>query len=128
MKRLTKTYKDGSFGVADDLPCGENSYAFKELLINNLGVYENMEAHGKIIKLPCAVGDIIYKIFRKDNKIYHYLIKCIGCYLDDIGLRFQFYVQSGIATIVFYEDDIGETVFLTYEEAEKKIKELNKND
>ena len=40
--RLTKTYDDGSFGVSDKLPCGENSYAFKELLINELGFYEDL--------------------------------------------------------------------------------------
>lgn len=34
MKRLTKTYADGTHGVADNLPCGENSYAFKDLLIH----------------------------------------------------------------------------------------------
>lgn len=38
--RLTKTYDDGSFGVADDLPCGENSHDFKHLLIQTLGWYE----------------------------------------------------------------------------------------
>jgi hypothetical protein len=39
-RRLTKTFLDGSFGVADDLPCGENSYDFKTLLINTLGYFE----------------------------------------------------------------------------------------
>ena len=37
MKRLTKTYADGTHGVADNLPCGENSYTFKDLLIHTLG-------------------------------------------------------------------------------------------
>ena len=42
MKRLTKTYADGTHGVADNLPCGENSYAFKDLLIHTLGEYEDL--------------------------------------------------------------------------------------
>jgi recombination protein RecA len=37
---LTKKYSDGSFGVADNLPCGENSHQFKEMLINALGRFE----------------------------------------------------------------------------------------
>lgn len=41
MKRLTKTYEDGTHGVADNLPCGENSYAFKNLLIETIGKYED---------------------------------------------------------------------------------------
>lgn len=42
MNRLTKTYEDGTFGVANDLPCGENSYDFKNLLIKKLGEYEEL--------------------------------------------------------------------------------------
>lgn len=41
MERLTKTYNDGTHGVADNLPCGENSHDFKNLLIQNLGKYED---------------------------------------------------------------------------------------
>lgn len=32
MKRLTKTYSDGTHGASDSLPCGENSYDYKNLL------------------------------------------------------------------------------------------------
>jgi len=42
MDRLTKTYEDGSHGVANNLPCGENSYDFKNLLIDILGAYEDI--------------------------------------------------------------------------------------
>lgn len=52
MERLTKTYSDGSFGVADNLPCGENSYTFKDLLVKQLGEYEDLEEQGRLIKLP----------------------------------------------------------------------------
>ncbi len=41
--RLTKEYKDGSFGVNDGIPYGENSYEFKEALINKLGACEHNE-------------------------------------------------------------------------------------
>lgn len=43
MDKLTKRYADGTYGVADDLPCGENSYAFKDLLVARLGAYENTD-------------------------------------------------------------------------------------
>lgn len=41
MVKLTKKYEDGSYGVADNLPVGENSYEFKNLLIRQLGMYEH---------------------------------------------------------------------------------------
>jgi hypothetical protein len=54
MNRLTKTYRNKTykiFGVADDLPCGENSYDFKNLLIQKLGEYEDLEEQGLLIKI-----------------------------------------------------------------------------
>ena len=42
MKRLSETYKDGSHGAARDLPCGENSYDYKNLLIESIGAYEDI--------------------------------------------------------------------------------------
>lgn len=43
MERLTKTYSDGTHGASNSLPCGENSYDYKNLLIEKLGKYEDME-------------------------------------------------------------------------------------
>ena len=42
MERLTKTYEDGTHGVADNLKFGENSYDFKNALIESLGEYEDL--------------------------------------------------------------------------------------
>ncbi len=41
MERLTKTYKDGTHRAADNLPCGENSWEYKTLLLERLGAYED---------------------------------------------------------------------------------------
>lgn len=59
MSRLTKNYSDGTHGASDDLPCGENSYNYKNLLIEKLGKYEDLEEQGRLIKLPCKVGDTV---------------------------------------------------------------------
>lgn len=50
MSRLTKTYSDGTHGASDDLPCGENSYDYKNLLIEKLGNYEDLEEQGRFNK------------------------------------------------------------------------------
>lgn len=52
MERLTKTYEDGTHGASDNLPCGENSYDYKNLLLEKLGDYEDLEEQGRLIKLP----------------------------------------------------------------------------
>lgn len=41
MIRLTKTREDGNHVAADDLPCGENSWDYKALLLEKLGSYED---------------------------------------------------------------------------------------
>lgn len=41
MERLTKRYEDGTYAAADNLPCGENSYQYKGLLLEALGKYED---------------------------------------------------------------------------------------
>lgn len=41
MERLTKTCEDGTCRAADNLPCGENSWDYKVLLLERLGAYED---------------------------------------------------------------------------------------
>lgn len=53
MKRLTKTYSDGTHGASDSLPCGENSYDYKNLLIEKLGKYEDLEEQDRLVILSC---------------------------------------------------------------------------
>ena len=62
MERLTKTYSDGTHGASDSLPCGENSYDYKNLLIEKLGKYEDLEEQDRLIKLPCKIGTEVYDI------------------------------------------------------------------
>ena len=55
MERLTKTYSDGTHGANDNLPCGENSYTYKDLLLEALGKYEDLEEQGLLLRLPKMV-------------------------------------------------------------------------
>ena len=130
MERLTKTYSDGTHGASDSLPCGENSYDYKNLLIERLGKYEDLEEQGRLIKLPCKVGDTVYvngvlgcgeaeryRVIRVD---YH----------STLGTgRNEFYIEALLcadpdSVITFYDKQFGKTVFLTKSEAEVKLKEL----
>ena len=59
MERLTKTYSDGTHAAADNLPCGENSYTYKGLLLEALGKYEDLDEQGLLLRLPCKVDEKI---------------------------------------------------------------------
>lgn len=115
MDRLTKTYSDGTHGASDDLPCGENSYDYKNLLIDKLGKYEDLEEQGRLVKLPCKVGDTVYVIVAEKISVQKIQRATI-----DSEERIEFCTKRrGFALF-----DIGKTVFLTKSEAEAKLKEL----
>lgn len=124
MERLTKTYSDGSHGAADNLPCGENSYQYKELLLETLGKYEDAEEQGLLLRLPCKVGDNIYII--KPYGIEEASITGIS-EADDIDcFCFEIYIDPDCHEIIALEE-FNDTWFLTKEEAEAKLKEMERN-
>lgn len=114
MSRLTKTYSDGTHGASDSLPCGENSYDYKNLLIEKLGEYEELEEQDRLIKLPCMVGDKVWHI--SGRAIKEDVISGIEYSYDGM-----FYIWSNEDTWLGGLNDI---VFLTKSEAEAKLKEL----
>lgn len=139
MERLTKTYSDGTHGASDNLPCGENSYDYKNLLIEKLGKYEDLEERGRLVKLPCKIGDDVwfvpsqtcYKLnilngHSEANRVYHQKVARItfdenGWYMVcDKDLEYAI-VNTLIGKM------FNETWFLTQSEAEAKLKELRGN-
>lgn len=127
MERLTKTYSDGTHGASDSLPCGENSYDYKNLLIERLGKYEDLEEQGRLIKLPCNRGDKIYFI-KSAFSIAHFPIEAKVtsiCGVDcDNDVMYSSITEYNKIDRRFESSDIGKTVFLTQSEAEAKLKEL----
>lgn len=104
-RRLTKAYGDGTYGAADDLPCGENSYEYKEMLLKSLGKYEDAEEQGLLLRLPCKVGTDVYYILGIPNKTPCTIDSCVF-ELSDVH-------------------KIGKSLFLTREEAEARLRIMN---
>ena len=103
MERLTKTYSDGTHGENDNLPCGENSYTYKGLLLEALGKYEDAEEQGLLLRLPCKVGDTVYLI-KSDGKVVPRTAD-----MQFLGILWDYY---------------GKEWFLTQTEAKQKLKEM----
>ena len=131
MERLTKTYSDGTHGANDNLPCGENSYTYKGLLLEALGKYEDAEEQGLLLRLPCKVGDTVWDNDYGKPCAYTITGFSFGTgedYIDEpVSLRevvCYYSNYSGSITGSFAVSEIGKTVFLTKEEAEQKLKEM----
>lgn len=140
MERLTKTYSDGTHGAADNLPCGENSYAYKGLLLEALGKYEDLEEQGRLLRLPCKVGDAVYVVTSPFNvfddieydenmkdEVYESYVSSVSFY--ESGEQYRIYAKATNHFIgaYFRECDFGKTVFLAREEAEAKLKEMEES-
>lgn len=142
MERLTKlkngriTYNEkrdpvfecGEF--CDNCPTGTAYCRTMKKMIRKLAAYEDLEEQGLLVRLPCKVGDTVW-----DNDFGYpelYEIKAFSygycdSYVDpDIEDEIIFYYENynGSITGAFPMSEIGKTVFLTREEAEKKLEEM----
>lgn len=113
MDRLTVKWTDGIYDTFDPVDVLDNDYSkinYKKI-VAKLGEYEDLEEQGLLLRLPCKVGDIVYKIVnQRDN-------------YDDIVYQI---VSAAIFELSMI-DKIGKTVFLTKAEAEQKLKEIQNN-
>lgn len=87
-------------------------------ILKKLADYEDLEEQEKLLKLPCKVGDTLYRLvpnlYRKyvEIKIAQFVINENGIY---------FITNKGVS---WSAGKIGKTIFLTKSEAEAKLKEL----
>lgn len=94
--------------------------------------YQQLEEQGKLLKLPCKVGDTVYCIFNRYTKCTFNNeefdeCSCQGCEYECDSKK-ENYVQDmraySLDWIVTNLKNFGKTVFLTKSEAEAKLKEL----
>lgn len=89
---------------------------------NKLAHYEDLEEAGRLIELPCEIGDTVWAI---DPDI---------TFIDDFKVTDIDIMKEGIAICNHYlgyscdVNDFGNTVFLTKEEAEAKLKERGEQE
>lgn len=99
-----------------------------EDMVKKLADYENLEEQGRLIKLPCKVGDKIFLDFAGFGKdVDKFTVKDfhLDCFKDGETTLFCDY-ESNDRTLSGQIDvmEFGKTVFLTKSEAEAKLKEL----
>lgn len=90
--------------------------------------YEDLEEQGRLIKLPCKVGDKIFLDFAGFGKdVDKFTVKDfhLDCFKNGETTLFCDY-ESNDRTLSGQIDvmEFGKTVFLTKSEAEEKLKEL----
>ena len=139
MDRWTERFNsDGKKAIAihdgSDFPdvCFEGEREYD--VMNTLAEYEDLEEQGLLVRLPDDLNRILYQVnYRwkctkydeENNKCEIYDCKC------ECDIRKEYYIAEvdlQYIPIKSYYNCLGKTVFLTREEAEKKLEEMKKND
>lgn len=114
-------------------PYGREIEGTAELLLQmaeKLAEYEDLEEQGKLLKLPCAVGDTVYDIVLCDDGKRHIFEMQVCCVMPFGELRYgklwNVYLENEHTKAYRSFYVFGKTVFLTREEAEAALKELQK--
>lgn len=118
MERLTNIGSNGEIWITDN--DDTRRFGRKESAYKKLAEYEDLDEQGLLLRLPCHIGDIIYSI-TNDGKIYP--VKATKEVRIVNGVLHILCESCKYVDLVSY-DDIGKTVFLTQEEAEQKLKEM----
>lgn len=132
MERLTRRSENG-VGIyntpsGDPVKWENNRYN----VLQKLTEYEDLEEQGKLLKLPCAVGDTVYRIEYRYTKCSKYgeefdEYNCQGCELEECDSHKEYYIEEAnpsISWIIDHMDWIGKTVFFTQEQAESTLQAL----
>jgi hypothetical protein len=83
--------------------------------------YKSLEEQGLLLKLPCKVGDTIYRVIAE---IYEYKVTAIGIYENRVVICVD-NLETGIG-FSFDANRIGKRYFTTKAEAEKALEEMEK--
>lgn len=109
---------------------GEEKLDYARILTNaeaeKWDKWKDLEKQGRLIELPCAVGDTVYEVQEIRKKIQEYTV--ISVHYSHCSILFGWELKDGKGIYSnlngFEESAIGKTVFLTTEAAEAKLAEM----
>ena len=115
MERLTERERnvDGT-GVAKEEITDGLLKPFADKILTKLAVYEDLEEQGLLVRLPCPIGTTVWDICGMD--IRENVLSGIECGKD--GKQFLW------ANHDEWLGELNDLVFLTREEADKKLEEM----
>lgn len=122
---------DSKNRLNDDELAVISSFCLIERVENNeLKKYEDLEEQGKLLKLPCAVGDTVYEICEGFIEPCTVETIFIADYKDKEGnssymmeIHYDREDCPWVSTEIYFTD-IGKTVFLTRKEAEAALQKM----
>ena len=96
----------------------------KRLFYNKLKEYEDAEEQGLLLKLPFSKDTPVYHIENKEVVERKLEQVVVALWLRETRAKDLDGISFGRNAICVHMDVIGKTVFLTQEQAEQKLKEM----
>ena len=87
-----------------------------------LSEYETAEEEGRLVVLPCKVGDTVWTFYDDMSGVVDFTVEKIQIVFDKNGK--PYFLLDGMD---FGEDCLGIALFFSEEEAEKALKEMEGN-
>lgn len=132
MDRLTDKNADGNYfypkcfekcdGLGVSRKC--DNCEITTSICEKLGKYEDLEEQGRLVKLPCKVGDTVYAIGFNNNKPIIYESVVLRILITEKEIVFNVKVDEFEINSQLKQSMFDRTVFLAKSEAESKLKEL----
>ena len=132
MERLTERERnvDGT-GVAKEEITDGLLKPFADKILTKLAVYEDLEEQGLLVRLPDDLFKKVYRItyeYTECSKFGETVIDCenYNCNCDCDSEKKFYIVENNLQFMLFcnYYNELDKTVFLTREEAKKKLEEI----
>lgn len=145
MERLTRRLNNNKIVAIKGDSCNYSANSFDcqlsegrkrlKTALEKLADYEDLEEQRLLVRLPVNKNDEIYIISSRwtvcsecGSRFNEY--SCSGCEYECDSKK-EYYVYPtylSFIDVTTYVNQFGKTIFLTYEEAEKKSEEMKKND
>ena len=130
MDRLTDRNADGNYfytkcfencdGLGASRKC--DNCEITTSICEKLGKYEDLEEQGRLVKLPCKVGDKVYGLSM--GKIIRLTVNEISIFCMKGEKIINAKCQNNDEFRNYVEMEFGKTVFHTKSEVEQKLKEM----
>ena len=120
MERLTNSEKE--------IPTFVNNVEYWLRVYFKLKDYEDLEEQGRLVILPCKVGDTLYRV-NKGAKEPVIMMRVLQLHIkqlhkDRTAIKIITINDDDMGENCYFLENIGKTVFLTQAEAEQRLKEM----
>ncbi len=130
-----KAYEDTGWTPEMLRKLGENAWhlwdfaqAAEKMTVGRLKELAEADKDGRVVVLPCKVGDTVYilnRILGTDNTVYDRICaRKIRGYGGNALNKVWLFASGDSYDLSIFPSEFGKTVFLTREEAEKALQEM----